>query len=283
MSSRAGRLTEGTRQQLLRHLLLTAAALAFLAPFGWLVMTAFTPEDELLATHGVGLPEQVTLENFGAALRLPQFDRHFFNTVGVTAVRVAGQVILSTLGGFALAHTNPPGGRYIGAVALTAFALPSILPLVSWAMLVRMSGFSNSYTALVLPMVVSSAGLLYFRRAFRELPPVLLEAALVDGVSAWQSFWHIALPHVRAQVVVFGCFVALVSWSEYLWALLSENEPAHRMLSVAIRLFVGQRGTNDLGVRTAKAVLAVLPMVVVLVVGLRSADSIMRQSAEEST
>ncbi len=266
-----------------RHVVLVIASAGFLAPLVWLVATAVTPQSSLSAGEHLSWLERPTLANFRGALDVEGYVRHYANTIAVTGVRVFGQVLFSTLGGFALAQFEPPGRRTMGAIAVTAVALPDLIPLVSWAVLARWSNLNDSYWALVLPLLFSSFGLLYFRQVFSAVPRERIEAAVMDGASAARQYWHVGLPFARPQIIVFASLVVLLSWSEYLWVLLASDDSDHRMLSVTIRLFVGSHGNANLGVRAALTVLSILPLLAVLLVALRNVDDSFNESKDGAT
>lgn len=251
------------------HAALLVVALTFVAPLLWLVSASLASPTDLLTNGGLVLTSRPTSANFHDALSINRFGRSYANTIGVAVIRVVVQVALCSIGGYALSRPGAGRRTAVLAILLSAQAIPSFAPAVSWMIMFGRIGLSNSYTALVVPTLFSAFGLLFFRQTFLTLPREIVEAAVVDGASPTRRFWHVALPHARPQLAVFIVLVVIDSWSDYLWPLLIANDSDHRTLSVAIRLLAGRSPADQLGVRAATTLLAILPLLVLVVVGLR--------------
>ncbi len=55
---------------------------------------------------------------------------------------------------------------------------------------------------------------------FKSLPASLHEAALLDGASEAQAFWHVMLPMARPGLITVAIFLFLGNWNEFFVAFV---------------------------------------------------------------
>jgi len=112
------------------------------------------------------------------------------------------------------------------------------------------------YTAFNLPFVVWM-----MRGFFAELPRDLEEAALVDGDSRLGALVRIVLPLVAPGLAATAVFCLIVSWNEFLFALVLTQTDAAMTLPVGIAGRVTQYEIKW-GVMSAAGTVAMLPILV---------------------
>ena len=54
-----------------------------------------------------------------------------------------------------------------------------------------------------------------FLAGLQTISPELYEAAMIDGASGWQRFWHVTLPGIRPITVVVLVFSVIVTFSDF--------------------------------------------------------------------
>ena len=112
------------------------------------------------------------------------------------------------------------------------------------------------YTGFNLPFVVWM-----MRGFFADLPRDLEEAALVDGDSRLGALVRIVLPLVAPGLAATAVFCLIVSWNEFLFALVLTQTDAAMTLPVGIAGRVTQFEIKW-GVMSAAATVAVVPILV---------------------
>jgi multiple sugar transport system permease protein len=111
-----------------------------------------------------------------------------------------------------------------------------------------------AYTAFNLPFVVWM-----MRGFFAEVPRDLEEAAMVDGDSRLGALWRVVLPLVTPGLAATAVFCLIVSWNEFLFALVLTQTDEAMTLPVGIAGRVTQYGIKW-GVMSAAAVVAMAPI-----------------------
>lgn len=249
------------RQPWLVHTLLIAGAVVMIFPFVWEALTAFKTFDGAHAVPPQIIPSPWDFGNFAKVFATLPFGSMLTNSVLLTIGRVAGQVVLCTMAGYAFARLRFPGRNVIFLAFLSVLMVPSQLFLLPQFELILHLGWMNSLAALIVPGMFSAFGCFLMRQFFMALPNELEEAARVDGANAWQVFYKVMLPLAKPGIIALAVFTALWSWNDLLWPLVVTSDPAKEPLTVGMAQLIGLHFT-DFPVLMAAALLACLPMLI---------------------
>lgn len=234
-----------------------ALAILFLAPLVWSAYASVSGPRATGGAGGFGTDNYARLIRYGAGL-----ERYVWNTSVVTVLSVVGTLVVTVLGGYALARYRFPGKNllFIGALAILMVPHPTILvPLYT---MLNWVGLQNSLisVALVLVMFQLPFGLFMMRNAFEALPKEMEEAALLDGCTNLGALVRILLPAVLPAMVTVGMFAFLAAWNEFLTPLIFLTDGRNFTLPVAlVSLRSGELGTIDLGALQAGIVVTAIP------------------------
>jgi multiple sugar transport system permease protein len=91
---------------------------------------------------------------------------------------------------------------------------------------------------------VNPFGILLMREAFSEVPQDLVDAGAVDGASWRRIYWSLMLPLVRPTLVSFALVQFLWTWDSFFWPLVVAQDPALRVVQVAIATFSIESSTR---------------------------------------
>src|SRR4051812_47972447 len=86
------------------HLLLCLGAVVMIGPFLWQVTTAFQTFGESVSVPPTFVPESPQWGNLATVFDALPFGRQLVNSTVMTLARTAGQVLFSSLAGFAFAR-----------------------------------------------------------------------------------------------------------------------------------------------------------------------------------
>lgn len=254
-----------------------AALLAILAvvdlPLLWMVLTAFRPDQDIVAYPPQLVPRHLTLENFRDLFA----DGTFLTYVANSALLGLGSTVATLVLGVFAAYTVARFGRrfriarWFGELSLLAYLIPGILLLVPIAQLINGAGLANHlpvvvvlYTAHMLPFAIW-----VLRSYFRGETVDLEEAAMVDGCTRFGALRRVVLPQAVPGLVATGVFVFNMAWSEYMFASTFLTEQTKLTLSVGVTNLLDETGVNSWGLIMAAGVVTVLPPLVLFVLAQR--------------
>ena len=261
--------------------LAAAAILIFLwsfAPFLWLVLMSLSPSVDLVCTPPTLIPTSLTLENYRFVLfpggvadgqgsvQATRVPYAIWNSLVVAVCVTAINLVLGSLAGYAYARHGR--GRLMNgslwALMMTRMT-PSLALILPFFIVFRSVGLIDTRTALVIAYcsLILPLSTWMMKGYFENLPPNLEKAALVDGCTPFQAIWKIILPVARPGIVAAGIFCFLVSWNEFVFALILTGSPKAQTIPVIIAGFLVQLRFYDYGPMFAASVLAVIPPVVI--------------------
>jgi multiple sugar transport system permease protein len=250
-------------------LLAFIVAFIYFLPVLMIIFTAFKPSDQALSvpptlspTSLFGLiPDQYvfspTFENFGQVFNRvmtsggqPEntgFDRFFFNSIVISSVSVLVALVIGTLASYGFSRYPLKGNDTYLFIILTTRMLPAIVVIIPVILMFRTMGLSGSYLGII--MLYTAFNLAFtiwmMKSFFDELSLDVEDAARIDGSSEKKVFFKIALPQVMAGLAATFVFGLILTWNEFLFALLLTGVDT-RTIPVAMNQAVssGGRGTD---------------------------------------
>ena len=254
------------RKQWLATVALVLLAVAMAAPFFYMISVSFMGETELLRWPPALLPHAPTTANYVAAFRALPYGRVLVNTALLAGCVMVGQVLTSAGAGYAFARMRFPGRDGVLAVLLATLAIPAILLVIPRFVLMRGLGWVDTYPGLISTELVSVAGVILMRQAFRTMPRELEEAARLDGAGEWTLFWRVMLPLARPAVLTVAVLAFLDQWRSFLWPLVITRSADMQVAEVALAGFHRTYLANW-PYQMAAAVLVTLPVLLVGILG----------------
>ena len=188
-------------------------------PMVYAVGNSLKPLDEFFIFPPKFFPQNPTLGNFSMLFRLfnsgeVPIARYVFNTVFISVVGTAGQVILSSMAAYAVAKMRFPGRELIFRSVVLALMFNSTVTGVANFIVVQRLGLLDTYWAIIIPSFSSTLGL-YLMKQFMEqmIPGTILEAARIDGAGEARIFFRIVMPMVRPARLTLIIFAFQGLWN----------------------------------------------------------------------
>ena len=256
-----------------RTLLAAVVSFAYFFPVLWIILTAFKTHNDALAVPAKFIFTP-TLENFvgvfsraysvGAAAQDTGFSLYFFNSIFIAGTSVLLALAIGTVAAFGFSRYPLKGNDTYLFIILTTRMLPAIVVIIPIFLMFRITGLAGTYagiialyTAFNLPFTIWM-----MKSFFDELSPDVEDAARIDGSSDTRVFFKICLPQVIAGIAATAVFGLILTWNEFLFALLLSGVET-RTVPVAMAQTIG----GDIGVRwgllAAIETLFLIPVIIV--------------------
>lgn len=232
----------GARRWALSGLLL-AAALVWLLPYAWMVITSLKTLPEIVRAPTAPLPSGLDLGAYRGVFQAMPVVRYFVNTTLMALLIALLQIAVALPAGYALAKLSFVGrGLAFGAVVATLL-IPAQVRFVPVFALLAQVGLVNTMAALVLPFGVSALGTFLVRQALLAVPNSLIEAARLDGASELRIVYGLLAPLLKPTLVSLFLFSFVYHWNDYFWPLVMTTDDAVRTLPLGIAL-LREQGTG---------------------------------------
>ena len=251
--------------RILRYATLIVALFFALAPVYWMLTISLKTEVDQFASPPPWFSFTPTLEHYYDAFVARGFGQYLLTSAIVAVTSTACALVIGTLAAYALARFQLPWSlnRRLSLWILSTRMFPAIVTAVPLFLMMRDVRLLNTrasliivYTGFNLPFVVWM-----MRGFFAELPRDLEEAALVDGDSRLGALVRVVLPLVAPGLAATAVFCLIVSWNEFLFALVLTQTDVAMTLPVGIAGRVTQYEIKW-GVMSAAASVAIVPILV---------------------
>lgn len=212
------------------------------------------------------------LTNYADAISSPVFPRALLNTLVITVVSLAVQMV----GGLLLAlyfERDFPGSRWMSTVLLLPWLVPLVINATTWKWMLQGDGIVNRLLTVIgidgpnwladpnvalwaVLGVNTWAGLPFMATilasALRNVPRELHEAAVLDGAGYWRRLWSITVPMVRPVLVVMTILGAIATLKVLdLVLVLTGGGPANSTQTLALMSYQSSFGEFEFGIGAA--------------------------------
>ena len=253
------------RTRHLRVKLLLVLLLAFwMVPIVYAVDVSLRPPEA--AFDAVLVSPSVTLDNFATVLHDNDLLGNALNSLVVTLGSVALVVAVASMFAYGFSVLQLRAATVLYAVLLVTLMVPITSLVLPLAIMLKGFGWINTDQGLIMPYAALGIpfAIVVLKGFMDDSPRELFEAAMIDGCSAWQMYWRVALPLVRPALVFVAIWQFIMSWNEFFLALIVMTEPGRKTLTLVPMQYSGMYMSNP-GALFAVLVLIALPLIVLYV------------------
>lgn len=249
---------------ILSYILLTAAALMFVAPIAIVLMNSFKSKF-YISGEPFKLPDGETFEgilNYTEGVAKTGFFKAFGWSVFITAFSVAAIVLFTSMTAWYITRQK---SKFTSALYY-AFVFSMIVPF-------QMVMFTLTKTAntlhldnpvgIVFIYLGFGAGLSVFMFSgfVKSIPLEIEEAAMIDGCGPLQTYFRVVFPILKPTAITVAILNAMWVWNDYLLPYLVIGSE-YKTVPIAIQYLKGGYGSVDMGAMMAMLVLAIVPIVI---------------------
>lgn len=250
------------------HIVLILLAAVSLLPFCSMIASSFMEIKGVLPDQPVLFPDfPLYMANYSRVWFENNFSRYFLNTLFLSVVGMALNVVVSVMTAYGFSRFEFPGKEFLFNVFLLTMMVPAQLAIISQYTILNDMKLIDQYGGVFLLWTGTCiAGNTFFYRGFFEsLPRELEESMFLDGASRNQVLIHLIVPLSKPAIGTSAIFAFTGYWGDLFTILTFIKTEEKRALSVALQLFRGQHGT-EFGLLFAASVITVIPIVAIFIV-----------------
>lgn len=256
------RSTPWTFERILVQAALVVLIIVALFPFLFMLRVGLSSARDYLSGINV-LWAPITLENVIRVYGSTDLSLYLFNSLLYSVLTTAIVLAIGSMAGFALSKARSALARdnvmfFVLSTRMgppVVFAIPFFLLLTNFLLVDTRVGMLLVYTFYNLAFAI---WLMY--GFFREVPPEIEEAALLDGLSPLSVFRRISLPLVVPGLIATGILVFIFTWNEFFYAVILTGDVAKTFPAMIPQFFGAFR--VDWGQMLAASAMGVIPPLV---------------------
>ena len=244
---------------ILRYIFLILVAIAVLFPFYWMINSSLKTIEEYRLSVPTFWPKQVMWSNYAAAFQVGNLGTLFKNTVIVGVVSTILSLIVTILSAFAFARLEFKGKNILFGALLATMMIPGEMFTITNYITVVKFQWLNTYTALIVPFLVSVFYIYLLRQNFMQIPNELYLAAKVDGTSDFKYLCKVMIPLALPTIISITILKMMGAWNSYVWPRLVANDDVHKLVSNGLRgLAFTDAATNETNYPQQMAAVAIV-------------------------
>lgn len=221
------------------YIVAIVTALLFSIPFFWTISSSLKSVREIHVFPPTMFPAVPKWENYISVFTLAPFARYIVNTVIITILAMAGQMLSASAVAYGFSRFRFPGRDGLFFIVLSTMMLPWQVTIVPTFLLFRYLGWINTYLPLIVPSYFGGSAFFIFllRQFFTTIPRDLDEAAKIDGASSVRIFWSVLLPLAKPALATVAIFAFIEHWNEFIGPLIYLNSPDKFTVSIGLQYF----------------------------------------------
>ena len=263
----AGRRRRGALAGTVRWTILLGAAIGLSFPFLWMLITSFKRSSDLynLENSPFLFHEPPTLEHVRLLLQETLFLRWLWNTTLAGVCVVAITLLLAVPAAYALARLAGPWGERLGIAIFLTYLVPPTLLFIPLSRVVAALGLQDTLWSIIVvyPSFTIPFSTWLLMGFFKSIPRELEDAAMVDGLTRFQSFLRLVVPISTSGILTVVIFSFTLVTQEFVYALTFISSAANQTVGVGVPIYLVRGDVYYWGSLMAACLIASVPTGVV--------------------
>lgn len=270
--------------QFIGHVVMIGLSFCAVIPMVLLVMSSITDNNTLISNGYAFFPEKFSLYAYEYIFKTGStVIRAYGVSIMLTIVGTMFSLVVTTLLAYALSKPGLPGRGVLSFyVFFTMLFNGGLVP--TYMNYTNVFGLKNTFFALLIPGLVTNGFYILLMKSYfvSSVPGEIMEAAIIDGASEFQTFYRVALPLAKPIVATIGLFSGIGYWNDWQngYIYLTKRIDLYSIQNLLNRMiqniqYLSQNATNvrnaDVGlaaipsvsIRMAMAVVGILPIVII--------------------
>lgn len=249
--------------------------LLFLAPFFWLVLTAFEKFGGLDLTGGGGYTFSNFTGLFGKTAAAQDIGEGvggaLLNSIWLSAGTMIITTVVALIAGYALSRFSIPGRNAIVYAIVFVTGLPILAIVIPTYDIFVTYNLVNSLTWTILFLTATSLPFaVWLAKNFIDTVPLELEeAAATEGANIFRTLQRVTIPLVGPGATVIAFYTFIQAWGNFFVPFILLQSPK-LPAAVTTYQFFGEHSTNYSGLAAFSIVFTAVPVIFYIVVSKRN-------------
>ena len=154
-----------------------------------------------------------SIRGYQLVMENPNIPLGFRNTLIYLGVGTFINMLITTMAAYGLSRKDCYwNGKIMKLIAFTMYFAGGLIPFY---LMVKNMNLLDTYSGIILPVIVNTWNLIVMRTAFAGIPDSLEESARLDGANDWTILWRIFFPLAQATIAVIALFYAVGWWNNW--------------------------------------------------------------------
>lgn len=250
--------------QVLLYVILILITAATLLPLVWMVSASFKLDSEVFSVPIKWIPETFHFENYAQIWEKIPFGLFTFNSAKLTVIITLIQLLTCSFAAYGFTKCNFRFRDTLFLCYVATIAIPWQVYMLPQYIIIQKVGLVDTHLGYILMQAFAAFGVFLLRQFFLGIPNELLEAARIDGLSEYGTYFRIVLPLAKPAMATLTIFTFVTVWNDYMGPMIYFNSESKKTIPLGIRMFLGQYST-EYQLIMAASVVSLIPVFIVYI------------------
>jgi len=233
-----------------------------LLPLIWMISSSLKYDADVFSLPIQWIPLKPVWSNFIQIWQKINFALFTFNSFKLSIVITIIQVLTSSFAAYGFAKCDFKGRNLLFFIYVASIAIPWQVYMLPQYVMMGKLGLTNTHTGYILMQSFIAFGVFLIRQFYTSIPDELLDAARIDGLSEYGTYFKIVLPLSKPVIAALSIFSFVTIWNDFMGPMIYFDSINLRTIPLGIRMFLGQYST-EYGLVMASSVVSLVPVFVV--------------------
>lgn len=217
--------------------LLVIMSAIFMVPLVFVISIALSSDTTVTSGQLSVLPRDWEFSNFVRIFQtsLP-VGSFLVNSVIISVTSAFGQVLSSSLVGYAFARLRAPGKKTLFLVVIATMMIPAQITMIPQFWIFSELGWVDTFLPLIVPQFFSNAFNIFLVRQFvTRIPFEMDEAAQIDGLGYFGIYTRLILPMMTPILIAIAIFTLTAMWGDFMGPLIYINSEDKMPLALGVQ------------------------------------------------
>lgn len=250
------------------YVVLSAAAIAIMVPFIWMVSSSLKTNNQVFAIPIQWIPDPAVWNNYLDIWTKSNMATWLRNTLLLSVTVTFLQVLTGSFAAYGFAKTKFPGRDTLFLAYIATIAVPWQAYMIPQFIIMSRLGLNNTLWSIIALQAFGAFGVFLMKQYYESIPEELSEAARIDGLSEYGIWRRIVLPLSGPAIATLTLLTFVNTWNDYLGPLIYLRDPQIWTIQIGLKSFVSQFNAEYSLIMTG-SVLSVLPIALIFLFGQR--------------
>ena len=239
-------------------ILITAVTLL---PLLWMLSSSFKLSTEVFTVPIRWIPETFHWENYLTIWQKIPFGLFTFNSAKLTVIITLIQLFTCSFAAYGFTKCKFRGRDTLFLCYVATIAIPWQIYMLPQYSMMQKFGLVDTHLGYIMLQAFAAFGVFLLRQFFQSIPNDLLEAARIDGLSEYGTYFRIVLPLAKPSLASLAILSFVTTWNDFMGPMIYFNSEANKTIPLGIRMFQGQY-SSDWQLIMAASVISLIPVFV---------------------
>jgi multiple sugar transport system permease protein len=244
------------------YIILIIVACTMLIPFAWMISSSLKLNRDVFTFPIRWIPENPRWRNYSDIwVKIPLL-RFALNTIKLSVIVTALQLLSSSFAAYAFAKLRFPGRKPLFLGYIATIAVPWQAYMVPQFILMRTMGLNNTHLSIIFLQAFSAFGVFMMKQFYESVPDELREAARIDGLTEYGTWIKIMLPLSKPALSTLTIITFVNTWNDFLGPLIYLTRTELKTIQIGLRGFISQY-SSEYGLIMAASVVTLIPVLMI--------------------